>query len=213
MKKDLALHPRPRGRPREFDETKAVDRALEVFWRLGYEGASVAQLTQAMGLTAPSLYAAFGSKEGLYRRVLERYQQGPGAYTWNVFTEEPTVRAAVERLLRETAHHFTRRKQPPGCMISTALLRCAEEHQPVADFVASLRTRAVGVFREHIQRAIAKGELPAGTDAEAMARYHGAIIQGMSVQAQDGASEAELLGLVEVAMRAWSPPASRPRAR
>jgi len=213
MKIDTPTRPRPRGRPREFDELKALDQAMLVFWRLGYEGASVADLTGAMGITAPSLYAAFGSKEGLYRRVLERYQTGPGAYTWTALTEEPTARGAIERVLRESARVFTRRKHPPGCMISTAVLRCAEAHQPVADLVASLRASAVELFRERIARGIDAGELPPGTDASAMARYHGALLQGMSVQAQDGASEAELLGLVDVAMRAWGGGAGRPRAR
>ncbi|NTX11281.1 TetR/AcrR family transcriptional regulator [Myxococcus sp. CA056] len=213
MKIDIAPRPRPRGRPREFDETKALDLAVEVFWRLGYEGASVADLTGAMGITAPSLYAAFGSKEGLYRRVLERYQQGPGAHTWLALTEEPTARGAIERVLRESARAFTRRKQPPGCMISTGVLRCAEAHQPVADLVAGLRSNAVKLVRERIARGIAAGELPLETDAGALARYFGAVVQGMSIQAQDGASEAELLGLVEVAMRAWNGGAGRPRAR
>ncbi|MCE9670899.1 TetR/AcrR family transcriptional regulator [Myxococcus stipitatus] len=212
MKKVAAPQPRSRGRPREFDETKALDRALEVFWRLGYEGASVADLTQAMGITPPSLYGAFGSKAGLYERALARYQSEQGAYTRRILEEEPTARGALERLLRESARNFTRRKHATGCMISTAVLRCAEENQPVADLVAGLRGEALGALEARVARGIQEGELPPGTDAESLARFVGALIQGMSVQAQDGATEAQLVGLVEVALRAWTGGGGRPRA-
>ncbi|NBD08445.1 MULTISPECIES: TetR/AcrR family transcriptional regulator [Corallococcus] len=213
MKNDPAPKPRPRGRPREFDETKALDAALEVFWRQGFEGASLTDLTQAMGITPPSLYAAFGSKAELYQRTLERYQAGPGALAWAALAEEPTAREAIARVLQDSARSFKRRKQPPGCMISTAVLRCADELRPIAEFVTSLRENAVGRFHERIARGIEEGELPSDTDARVLARYYGAVLQGMSVQALDGASEAELLGLAELAMRAWGEGGGRRRAR
>ncbi|WP_338863218.1 TetR/AcrR family transcriptional regulator [Myxococcus stipitatus] len=216
MKKATPLpspSPRPRGRPREFDEAKVLDQALEVFWRLGYEGATVADLTGATGLSATSLYAAFDSKEGLYRRVLEHYREGPGGNTGRALEEEPTARGGFERVLREAARNFTRRKLPPGCMISTAVLRCAQAHRPVADLVSSLRQATVASFRERLARAVREGELPEGTDTGALARYFGALLQGMSVQAADGATEADLLALAAVAMRAWDGGDGRPRAR
>ncbi|PTL79477.1 TetR/AcrR family transcriptional regulator [Vitiosangium sp. GDMCC 1.1324] len=203
MKNDPTPEKRPRGRPRAFDSTRALDQALEVFWRLGYEGASIADLTEAMGITAPSLYAAFGSKAELYRQALERYRASQGASTPRALTEEPTARASVERLLREAARNFSSREHPRGCMISTAVLRCAEENQPVAEHVATLRAGALAALQARIEQGLAAGELPAGTDSKALARYCGAIIQGMSVQALDGASEAELLGVVDIAMLAW----------
>ncbi|QRN98009.1 TetR/AcrR family transcriptional regulator [Archangium violaceum] len=216
MKNDSLTERRARGRPRGFDSTKALDQALEVFWRLGYEGASIADLTEAMGIAAPSLYAAFGSKAELYRQVLERYRASQGASTPRALTEEPTARAAMERILREAARGFSNREHPRGCMISTAVLTCAEENQPVAEHVATLRAGALAALRTRLEQGIAEGELPAGTDPAALARYFGAIIQGMSVQAQDGASEAELLAIVEIAMRAWDKVArksSSPRTR
>ncbi|MDY7227160.1 TetR/AcrR family transcriptional regulator [Hyalangium rubrum] len=216
MKNDSTSERRPRGRPRGFDSTRALDQALEVFWRLGYEGASIADLTKAMGITAPSLYAAFGSKAELYRRVLERYQARQGASTSRAFTEEPTARATVERMLREAARDFSSGKHPPGCMISTAVLTCAEENQPVAEHVASLRANSLAALRARIEQGISQGELPAGTDAVALSRYFGAVFQGMSVQAQDGASKTELLALVEIAMLAWDKVVQRsspPRGR
>ncbi|WP_342376893.1 TetR/AcrR family transcriptional regulator [Myxococcus stipitatus] len=190
-----------------------LDQALEVFWRLGYEGATVADLTEATGLSATSLYAAFDSKEGLYRRVLAHYREGPGAGTFRALQEEPTARAGFERVLREAARNFTRRKHPPGCMVSTAVLRCAEAHRPVAELVTSLRLSSLEAFRERLARAVEEGELPSGTDPAVLARYFGTLLQGMSVQAADGATEADLLALVEVAMRAWDGGDGRPRAK
>ncbi|WNG37889.1 TetR/AcrR family transcriptional regulator [Archangium violaceum] len=203
MKNSSPPERRPRGRPRGFDSTRALEQALKVFWRLGYEGASITDLTEAMGITAPSLYAAFGSKAELYRQALELYRAEQGAFTARALDEEPTARAALDRSLRESAREFTSRKHPRGCMISTAVLTCAAENQPIAEHVAGLRADTLARLRDCIARGIAQGELPAGTNAEALARYFGAIIQGMSVQAQDGASEAELLALAEIAMRAW----------
>ncbi|AGC48715.1 TetR family transcriptional regulator [Myxococcus stipitatus DSM 14675] len=190
-----------------------LDQALEVFWRLGYEGATVADLTGATGLTATSLYAAFDSKEGLYRRVLAHYREGPGAGTFLALKEEPTARAAFARVLREAARNFTRRKHPPGCMVSTAVLRCAETHRPVAEFVTSLRLSSVALFRERLVQAVKDGELSAGTDPGVLARYFGTLLQGMSVQAADGATEDDLLALAELAMRAWDGGDARPRAK
>lgn len=176
---------------------------MEVFWRLGYEGASIADLTEAMGITAPSLYAAFGSKAELYRQALARYQEDQGSFTARALEEEPTARGAMERVLRESARHFPRRKQLAGCMITAAVLTCATENRPIAEHVAGMRRATLARFEACIRQGVDQGELPAGTDTAALARYFGAVLQGMTVQAQDGADEAELLGIVEVAMRVW----------
>lgn len=202
---------RPRGRPRGFDSDKALDKAVEVFWRLGYEGASIADLTEAMGITAPSLYAAFESKAELYRQALARYREAQGAFTARALAEEPTARGAIARVLRDAAKDFVSHKHLRGCMISTAVLRCATENQPIAEHTAALRADALKQFQARIARGIAEGDLPAGTDAAALARYFGAITQGMSVQAQDGASEAELLSIVELALKAWDAKVRTPR--
>ncbi|MDC0711058.1 TetR/AcrR family transcriptional regulator [Stigmatella sp. ncwal1] len=199
MKKTSAPGSRPRGRPREFDREAALARAMEVFWRYGYEGASVADLTQAMGITAPSLYTAFHSKEALYREALARYQTEHGS-TAIGFLEEPKIRTALALVLKESAKRFTAPAHPAGCMVSTAVLSCAEENQPVAEHVAHLRTKTLGLFQARFERAIAEGELPKTLDAAELARFYGAIVQGMSVQARDGASEQELLGIVELAL-------------
>src|SRR4051812_17607670 len=157
--------PRPRGRPRGFDRDAALDRALPVFWRQGYEGASIADLTQAMGITTPSLYGAFGSKERLYREALDRYRADPQrAAPWAMAA--PTAREAVRLILEGSARDFTDPAHPPGCMISTAVLTCAPENRPAAAALTSMRGNTVARLRGRFARAVAEGELPPGTDPD-----------------------------------------------
>ncbi|WP_207486123.1 TetR/AcrR family transcriptional regulator [Arenibaculum pallidiluteum] len=192
---------RPRGRPRGFDRDEALAAAAETFWRLGYEGASIADLTTAMGITPQSLYAAFTSKAELYREALDWYQGHVGAFTARALAEETDAVAAFERLLRESAREFSRRKEARGCMISTAVLTCAVENNAVAENVARLRRATCAAFRERIERGVTDGQLRPDIDAGALARYLGAIVQGMSVQAHDGAGEAELMSIATIAVR------------
>ncbi|WP_246658548.1 TetR/AcrR family transcriptional regulator [Mesorhizobium sp. GR13] len=186
---------RPRGRPRAFDRGEVLARAAETFWQLGYEGASIADLTAAMGITPQSLYAAFTSKADLYREALAWYQTHIGATTARAL-EENDVGMALARVLHESAHEFTRPGRPHGCMVSTAVLTCAVENQPIARHVSTLRNETLDALKARIERGVGEGQLKAGTDAEALARFVGAMIQGMSVQAQDGASSAALSAMV-----------------
>ncbi len=190
---------RPRGRPRAFDRDKALAIAGETFWQFGYEGASIADLTAAMGITSQSLYAAFTSKADLYREALGWYQSQIGAFSVTAL-REPDVVHAFERLLMETAVEFSRPGRPHGCMISTAVLACAQENEAVADMVAQERDATLNALRGRIERGIADGQLMNETDAAGLARFVGAIIQGMSVQARDGASEAELQAIARQAI-------------
>lgn len=192
-----------RGRPREFDKEKALDRALELFWRQGYEGTSIADLRQAIGITAPSLYAAFGSKEELYRRVLERYLTGLGRCLIDALNEERTTYAALKRFLFESAKNFSSVKNPPGCLISCAIPTCAPENRPAADVAAEKRMGSLHTLRNRFLQAVKNGELPRATDTEQLARFYGAVIQGMSIQALDGAGPKALRGIAEIALKAW----------
>jgi len=191
---------RRRGRPRRFDRAAALALAGELFWRLGYEGTSVADLTAALGITPQSLYAAFGSKAELYREALAWYRAGDGGFVEQALVEEPTAIAAIGRLLHQAAREFTRPGRPPGCMISAAVLTCATENQPVADHTSALRRATLGLLQERLEAAVAAGELRSDADAAALARFVGAIIQGLSVQARDGATEAELDALATLAL-------------
>lgn len=192
---------RPRGRPRAFDRSEALARAAMTFWRLGYEGASIADLTAAMGITPQSLYAAFSSKADLYREALTWYQETMGASTQQALAEDDVVTALV-RVLREAARDFAAPDRPPGCMISTAVLTCAVENDPIAHHVTALRTATLAAIADRIQRGIADGQLKPETDPRSLARFVGAMIQGMSVQARDGATEAELSAMVDHAAAA-----------
>jgi AcrR family transcriptional regulator len=187
-----------------------LDQAVELFWRQGYEGTSIADLRKAIGITAPSLYAAFGSKEELYRRVLEHYLAGLGRTLADALREEADTYAAVKRLLFESAQNFAGRKNPRGCLISCAIPTCAPENRAVADIVASKRMSSVRTLRDRFQQAVKNGELPRDTDTDQLARFYGAIIQGMSIQALDGAGAKALHGIAETALKAW-PGGTRPR--
>ena len=191
--------PRPRGRPRAFDRDTALGLARRTFWRLGYEGASIADLTAAMGITPQSLYAAFKSKADLYRETLLQYRRTDGAYVWRAIEEEPTAAAAFRRVLTEAARQYARRDLPPGCMMSTGITSCAEENRAVAEHVGTMRQEALARFRARIEKGIEAGDVPPGIDVLAPARFLQTVIQGLSIQARDGASEADLAAVAEMA--------------
>lgn len=191
---------RPRGRPRAFDRDEALAKATSTFWQLGYEGASIADLTLAMGITPQSLYAAFSSKAALYAEALAWYGNHEGAATARALTEESHAVVALARVLREAARDFSRAEYPRGCMVSTAVLACAVENEAVARQTSDLRNATLMLLRSRIEQGVRDGQIRPETDAAALARFVGAIIQGMSVQARDGASESDLRGLAEHAI-------------
>lgn len=190
---------RPRGRPREFDRDRALSKAAHTFWQLGYEGASITDLTAAMGITPQSLYAAFHSKAQLYHEALAQYLVGAGAFSTRALEEAPTTEAAFLRLLKEAAHEYARTDQPRGCMLSTGVITYAVENKAVARHTAALRTKVLEAFRTRIERGKADGELRADVDSLALARFLQAVVQGMSLQARDGASEGDLLAIAKLA--------------
>lgn len=191
--------PRPRGRPRAFDRDEALGLARRTFWQLGYEGASIADLTAAMGITPQSLYAAFQSKADLYKEALSQYRRTDGAYVWRAIAEEPTAAGAFRRVLTEAARQYARRDLPPGCMMSTGITSCAEENRAIAEHVAMMRREALARFQARIEKGIEEGDVPAGIDTLNVARFLQTTIQGMSIQARDGASEADLLAVAGMA--------------
>ena len=148
------------GRPREFDVDKALDLALQVFWRKGYEGASMADLTETMGITKPSLYSAFGNKEELFRKALDRYVDGPGGY-FQVALAKPTARAVVEHLLYESADAVTDPNHPPGCLAVQGALSCGDAAESIKQELMSRRAKGEQDLRQRFERAIAEGDLPA----------------------------------------------------
>jgi AcrR family transcriptional regulator len=192
----------PKGRPREFDVDEALDRALRVFWRRGYEGATLPDLTEAMGINRPSLYAAFGSKEELFRKALERYVEGPAAFVRESLTE-PTARGVAERLLGGTIDLVTDRRNPRGCLIVQGALACGETAESVRRELAARRAAGEVAVRQRFERARADGDLPAESDAADLARYVVTVMRGMAVQAAGGASREDLRRVAELALQAW----------
>lgn len=190
------------GRPRDFDSDKALDSALKVFWRKGYEGATLPELTKAMGINRPSMYAAFGNKEALFRKAIERYAGGPACAVGQALAE-PVARAAVERMLHNTVELITDSKNPRGCFMVQSALACGSGADAIKKELIKRRASSEAALRERFERAVAEGDLPAGTDTADLARFYIVFIFGMSVEASGGASADELRRAVALAMRAW----------
>jgi AcrR family transcriptional regulator len=192
---------RSRGRPRSFDRATALEKALMAFWEHGYEATSVSDLTRVMDIGAPSLYAAFGDKRSLFEEVVREYGATYGSFAERALAEEPTARAGVERMLREAAAAYTEPGHPHGCLVIHAAVNCSTPEVEAA--LRERRNANIAAFESRIKADVAAGVLPQDTDAAALARHAGAMIQGMSQQARDGASRAELEALAEIALSIW----------
>lgn len=195
--------PRPRGRPRTLNRDDALETALQLFWRQGYEGTSIADLTAAMGVTPPSLYALFGSKDRLYREALDRYVATHSSFTRRALAEEPTARRAVERILRDAIEVYTQGPVPRGCMLASGALACAPEHAAVSEDVADRRRAATAALSARIERARDEGEIPASADPDALATFYAGVVQGLAIQARDGADRGVLGAVADLALAAW----------
>ncbi|HEY3975754.1 MAG TPA: helix-turn-helix domain-containing protein [Streptosporangiaceae bacterium] len=198
-----------RGRPRTFDPDVALRQALDLFWERGYEGTSISDLAAAMGIASASLYACFGSKEALFRQTMALYGSTAGRPPRRALSEQPTARGAIQAMLRATADEITRPDTPHYCMLILAAPTGAVENHGVREFLAGLRRGMLAEIRDRLARGRADGDLrlpEAGLDA--MARYYTTVVQGLSVQARDGASRADLETVVTCAMAAWDTLAS-----
>jgi AcrR family transcriptional regulator len=192
----------PGGRPRAFDVDAALDSALEVFWRQGYEGAALSDLTAAMGINRPSLYATFGNKEALFGRVLERYLNGPGGFA-TAALDAPTARQVAERLLYGAVELTCGPRTPRGCLS----VRCTQAGGPDSDPArqAVLAARKAGhlALVRRLERARAEGDLPAGSNPRELARLLATVSDGIAVQAAGGASPAELRRTAAAVLQMW----------
>lgn len=191
-----------RGRPRCFDADQALDCALEVFWRKGYEGASLPDLTRAMGINRPSLYAAFGNKRSLFRMAMDRYAAGPAGYVAAAL-RQPTARRAVEALFRGAVRLLADPRHPRGCLVVQGALACGSAGEAVRKELIERRAASEAAIRRRLERARAEGEFPADVRPEDLARYIATVLHGLSVQAVGGASRAALARVAALALRAW----------
>lgn len=194
------------GRPKEFDVDEALCSALEVFWRHGFEGASLTDLTEAMGITRPSLYATYGNKEELFRKVLDRYEQSHMCFVAGALAE-PTARRTIEKLLKGYAGVLTDPLHPPGCLGVNSAVACGESGATIRDMLIARRSLSEQTLRERLERASAEGELPPGEDPADWARYVMSVGLGMAVKATSGATRDELDRVADLALRALPVPA------
>ncbi|HEV8067927.1 MAG TPA: TetR/AcrR family transcriptional regulator [Planctomycetaceae bacterium] len=190
------------GRPREFDVEKALDRALKLFWRKGYEGASLSDLTKAMGINRPSLYAAFGNKEALFKKAIDRYVEGPGAFLREAM-QQPTAKAVVEHVFRGTIELVTDSRNPHGCLMVQGALACGDTADCVRREMAKRRDASVTALCERFERAVADADLPSNCNPADLARFVATVMHGIAVQAASGATRDELERAAKIALRAW----------
>ena len=202
MEDATPMPPRRTGRPLSFDRDEALRQAMLTFWRHGYETASVAELTAAMGISAPSLYAAFGDKRRLFLEAVRLYAGDPEE-TDRGIDDAPSARDAAHALMSGAAAAYTGKATPRGCLLASATASGSAASADVQAVVADVRRRVEGRLRTRIERDVRDGALPPGTRAAALAGLVMAVMQGMSVLARDGASRASLLAVAGAALQAW----------
>ena len=191
-----------KGRPREFCVDKALAEALHVFWAKGYDGASMTDLTEAMGITKPSLYAAFGNKESLFHKALDLYESEKLEYT-RAALQQPTARRVAEYYLRGGVDVHAAEGKPQGCMGLISSLACSPEAESIKADVIRRRSSSQRALVERFEQAKREGDLPAHIDAEGLTSLLYAILQGITVQAGAGATRAELEKLVDTSLALW----------
>jgi AcrR family transcriptional regulator len=198
----MSVAPAARGRPREFCVEDALAAALGVFWRKGYEGASLTDLTEAMAISRPSLYACFGNKEALFRQALDLYEREKMAYVGEALAK-PTARAVAEHLLMGALERQTSLCDPRGCLGVISVMQCGDEAQSIRQEVQARGVAANDALIARFQRSKAEGELPSSASPEGLARLLYVVSQGLAVQASNGATPEELKTLVDTALQCW----------
>src|SRR5688572_27494404 len=203
-----------RGRPPSFDRAEAVERAMELFWKRGYEGVTLEDLQSAMGgITPPSFYHAFGSKEDLFREAADLYCAKVGSPIVRALQEGKTARESFEAMLRLTAESVSLRGKPRGCMLVLGAMNCARSNKRPQEYLHAIRQRAPKIMKQRLDRAVSEGELSPDLDTGAIASFFATVSHGLGVLAGDRVPRSALLAAVDGAMSAWNTLTAEPKSK
>ena len=200
MSKNMKTGNGKTGRPISFDKDAALEAAMLLFWERGYEGTSMADLTQAMGLNPSSIYAAFGDKHALFQLTVKRYMEIRAQYAVKAL-EEPTLERFIRALFDNTVAFLTTPGHPPICMTLTGATGCSVDAKPARDLMTEIRKQNQGALRKRLLKARKSGELPKGINLDDYTRYLSSIIAGLSIQAANGSTKQELKRTAKMALR------------
>jgi AcrR family transcriptional regulator len=203
-----------RGRPPNFDRAEAIERAMELFWARGYDGVTLEDLQAAMGgISPPSFYNAFGSKEQLFREVADLFVAKFGHPIVLALAQASTAREAIGEMLRIAAESSSLPGKPRGCLVVLGAMNCSAASKDPQEYLRAIRQRAPKVVKQRLDRAVAEGELSRDLDTSAVAAFYVTVVQGIAVRGGDGASRAALLAAADGAMAAWDSLTARPAAK
>ena len=195
--------PRGRGRPREFDLEQGLTKAMRLFWSLGYEATSMADLRNALGIKQASLYAAYGNKEALFREAVDLYARTDGNTTVRALSRAGKAKDAIHAMLQDAVNAFTRDDAPRGCLIVLGATNCSVENSTVQEYLAKLRLETLKNIASRLKRAQEEGELSKDISSAELAGYYATVLHGLSLPARDGISREELTQIVNLAMTTW----------
>jgi AcrR family transcriptional regulator len=195
-----------RGRPRTFDREQALKSAIDVFWARGYDGATLEELQAAMGgIAPPSFYAAFGSKDQLFREAVTHYHKEMSGRFLGALATAPTAKEGIEGLLRAAVDTFAGGEGPRGCLIMLGALNCTRANKGAHDYLLELRQQGPDAIRQRLTRGVADGDVPAGAPVSDLVSFYTTVLQGLAIRAHDHASRQALTAAVDAAMGAWDP--------
>jgi AcrR family transcriptional regulator len=194
---------RARGRPREFDREKALEKAMQMFWALGYEATSMADLRAALGITQASLYAAFGSKEQLFREAVDLYRRTANSSTVRALETGRTAREAVQTMLQAAVDALSAPGTPGGCLIVLGATNCAPENRAVQDYLFSVRRQICGAILARLRKGQRDGDLPKAAPISALASYYATVLHGLALQSRDRVPRKALTHIAQIAMASW----------